>query len=249
MAENPVFPRRFDHRDRTKLTDAAYQELRSAIVELRFRPGDVLRESAIGRDPGISKTPVREALLKLEQDGLVELVPFRGAQVSGYDADDVKEIFDLRAILEGECARHAAAAADPALLTSLRANVADSRAAHAAGDIDRLVGFFDGFDGMLLLRLGNRRLSSFMSNLQAHMMRIGKLTTEIPGRIEASIEEHAAIVEAIDDGDPARAQSLMRAHIASVRDDQIAAISALVAVADGGPSAVAGPAAAVQSTG
>ena len=111
LAEDSVFSRRFDHRDRTKLTDAAYRELKSMIVELRFRLGDVLRESAIGRDLGISKTPAREALLKLEQNVLVEVVPFRGAQVSGYDADDAKKIFDLRAILEGECARHAAAAA------------------------------------------------------------------------------------------------------------------------------------------
>ena len=76
-----------------KLTDSAYEELKSAIVELRLPPGTILHESAIGKQLGVSKTPVREALLQLEQDGLVELVPFKGGRVVGYTQQDVREIF------------------------------------------------------------------------------------------------------------------------------------------------------------
>lgn len=224
MAEKSVFLHRFDYEDRTMLTDAAYGELKSAIIDQRFRPGDLLRESAIGRDLGISKTPVREALLKLEQDGLVRLVPFRGAQVSGYDADDVREIFELRAILQSECARHAAIEADEGVIAALRANVADSRVAHQADDLDAVVRLFDDFDDVLMSRLHNRRLQSIIANLQDHMKRIGKRTSEIPGRVYISIEQHEAIVDALASGDADLAQKAMRAHIESVLEDELKAM-------------------------
>jgi DNA-binding GntR family transcriptional regulator len=219
------FSRRFDYEDRTKLTDSVYDELRRAIIGLRFRPGDVLRESAIGRELGVSKTPVREAFLKLEHDGLVKLIPFRGAQVSGYDANDVREILGLRAILQGECVRQVATEGDQEMLEILRENVATSRKAAERGDVDRVISLLDEFDDILMSRIDNRRAVSLLDNLRDHMMRIGQLTSEIPGRTAKSIEEHAAIVDALETGDADVAGNAMRAHIESVLADEIEALA------------------------
>ncbi len=226
MTDQPVFSRRFDYEDRTKLADSAYEELKEAIVNVRFRPGDVLRESTVARQLGVSKTPVREALLKLEQEGLVELIPFKGAVVSGYSPEDVREVFEMRALLEGASARRVADSADPGVIGKLQENVSASQDAFEAGDLGTVVECFDAFDDMLFTQMANRRLRSLLENLQLHLRRIGKLSTEIPGRLESSIEQHREVVEALVASDPDAAEKLMRTHIESVLEDQIAYMTA-----------------------
>ncbi len=88
--------------------------------------------------------------------------------------------------------------------------------------IDSVIRLFDEFDLTLFSRLENRRLLSLVDNLQVHMKRIGKLTTEIPGRIETSLEQHARVVDALSRRDVEGAQAEMRAHIASVLDSEMA---------------------------
>jgi len=220
--EDTVFTRRFDNA--VKLTDSVYEEVKAAIVELKLRPGDMLREAPVAKQLGISKTPVREALLQLKQDGLVELVPYKGAMITGYDVDDVREIFELRAMIEAEAARYAALEGDPSLVAGLAENVSETEAAIARDDVDTVIRLFDEFDAALFSRLQNQRLQSLIENLQLHMKRIGKLTTEIPGRVETSLEQHARIVAALANGDADAAQREMRDHIASVLTDEIAHI-------------------------
>ena len=94
----PVFTARPDRR---KMTDWVTEELREAIIELRLRPGDPLREAALAEQLGVSKTPLREAFARLEQEGLVETTSFKGAVVTGYSERDLNEIYELRALLEG----------------------------------------------------------------------------------------------------------------------------------------------------
>ena len=81
-----------------------YEELKSAIVDLRLAPGDPLREAALAEQLGVSKTPIREALTRLEQEGLVETTSFKGAVVSGYSRQDLIEIYELRELLENAAA-------------------------------------------------------------------------------------------------------------------------------------------------
>ena len=103
----------------------------------------------------------------------------------------------------------------------LNANVEATRTAIADDDIEEVTKLFDEFDAALFSRLKNRRLQSLIENLQLHMKRIGKLTTEIPGRVDASVDQHARITKALADGDPLAAQKEMRDHIASVLEDEI----------------------------
>ena len=215
--------------DRQLVTDWVYEEIRGAIVDLRLEPGAPLREAAIATQLGVSKTPVREALGRLEQEGLVEATSFKGAVVTDYSERDLQEIYELRELLEGVAVRAAATEADDATLVALHDVIERSRAARDTDDLVLLAELLGRFDQIIFEQVENARIRNLIETLRAHLTRIGKLTEEIPGRVEASVEEHAAIVEAIARGDADEAERAMRVHIASVRGDQLAGMDANVA--------------------
>jgi DNA-binding GntR family transcriptional regulator len=215
----PVFTARPDRR---KMTDWVTEELREAIIELRLRPGDPLREAALAQQLGVSKTPLREAFARLEQEGLVETTSFKGAVVTGYSERDLNEIYELRALLEGAAARAAAERSTPETLGALSDLVVRSRELRESGDLGGLAGLLEEFDVLVYAQVSNERIGALIENLRAHLTRIGKLTESIPGRVEASVEEHAAIVDAMAAHDPDEAERLMRVHIGSVLADQLA---------------------------
>jgi DNA-binding GntR family transcriptional regulator len=225
--------------ERKTMTDAVYEQLKTAIVELRIPPGAPLREAEIAQGLSVSKTPVREALGRLEQDGLVTLNSFRSAVVTEYTARDLREIYELREIIEVAAARAAAESMSDKGLADLgriasecvRLNAGggpggESGAGGSAGDAPELVRLISEFDTVLYEEVTNRRIRAILENLAAHLTRIGRLTTEIPGRIDASVREHAQIYEAIERRDPENAARFMREHIRSVRDDQLRALPA-----------------------
>ena len=211
-----------ERHDRRKVTDWVYEEIRQAIIDLRLAPGDPLREAAIANQLGVSKTPIREALSRLEQEGLVETTSFKGAVVSGYSPRDLEDIYELRALLEGAAVRAVADEASDETREQLADLVTQSRASRDAGDVAALAGLLGTFDLIVYEQVTNRRIRALIDNLRAHLTRIGNLTEGIPGRVEASVEEHAAIVEAIMRHDADDAERLMRTHIASVLTDQLA---------------------------
>jgi DNA-binding GntR family transcriptional regulator len=215
----PVFTARPDRR---KMTDWVTEELRNAIVELRLRPGAPLREVALAEQLGVSKTPLREAFARLEQEGLVETTSFKGAVVTGYSERDLNEIYELRALLEGAAARSAAEGSTADISRALRDVVVRSRQLRDAGELEALAELHEQFDLIVYAQVTNERIVALIENLRAHLTRIGKLTVSIPGRVEASVEEHAAIVDAIAARDPDEAERLMRVHIGSVLSDQLA---------------------------
>ena len=219
-AADAVFSGRHDRR---KVTDWVYEEVRQAIIELRLKPGEPLREATMAEQLGVSKTPVREALARLEQEGLVETTSFKGAVVSGYSSEDLKEIYELRELLEGAAARAAATSASEETLTRLAALVAESRELHARDDLAGLAALLGAFDLLIYEQVANERIRALIENLKAHLARIGRLTEEIPGRVKASVQEHAAIVDAIAAHDADGAERSMRIHIRSVLSDQLEA--------------------------
>lgn len=221
--------------DRRKVTDWVYEEVRQAVIDLRLKPGEPLREATMAEQLGVSKTPVREALARLEQEGLVETTSFKGAVVSGYSSNDLQEIYELRELLEGAAVRAAATSASDETLTRLSALVAESRELHAKDDLAGLAALLGAFDLLIYEQVANERIRALIENLKAHLARIGRLTEEIPGRVKASVEEHAAIVEAIVAHDPDAAERSMRVHIRSVLSDQLEAAGAR-STAEGQPA-------------
>jgi DNA-binding GntR family transcriptional regulator len=213
--------------ERSQLKDQVYQELKQAIVDLRLEPGQPLREATLSAQLGVSKTPVREALVRLQEEGLVTIEPYRGATVSGYAYDDLVEIYELRELLEGACARSAAASMSAAAQADLQQIVKASAAALKSRKADRqgvLTQLFDDFDECLLRQMANGRIRGLLENLRCHVVRIGRLTVDIPGRLEQSVAQHAEIAEAIRRHDADASEAAMRRHVRSVREDQLSAL-------------------------
>jgi DNA-binding GntR family transcriptional regulator len=210
--------------ERRTTTDTVYEQLKTAIVELRIPPGEPLREADIAQGLSVSKTPVREALGRLEQDGLVELNSFRSAVVTAYTAHDLAEIYELREIIEVAAARSAAESMSEKGLADLGRVASECVRLDTDGGGPELIELISEFDTVLFEEVGNRRIRAILDNLAAHLTRIGLLTAEIPGRNSASVREHALIYEAIERRDPEAAERFMRQHIRSVRDDQLGAL-------------------------
>jgi GntR family transcriptional regulator, rspAB operon transcriptional repressor len=218
--------------DRRKVTDWVYEELKGAIVDLRLAPGEPLREATLAEQLGVSKTPIREALTRLEQEGLVETTSFKGAVVSSYSRQDLLEIYELRELLENAAARAAAESMSEPARARLGRIAAESRRLRGGGDRALLAALISEFDDVLFDQVRNSRIRALVENLRAHLTRIGHLTAGIPGRIDASVDEHERIVEAIAAHDPALAEQRMREHIRSVCQDQLRALGEAGAVLD-----------------
>jgi DNA-binding GntR family transcriptional regulator len=211
--------------DRRKVTDWVYEELKAAIVDLRLPPGDPLREATLAGQLGVSKTPIREALTRLEREGLVETTSFKGAAVTGYSRQDLIEIYELRELLEIAAVRAAAESMPEQDRSRLTRIAAESRKLKDGKDAGGLAARLTEFDDVIFAQVRNSRIRALVENLRAHLTRIGHLTAEIPGRIEASVDEHQKIVDAVEAHQPDLAERRMSEHIRSVRDDQLAALA------------------------
>ncbi len=211
---------------RAQLKDLAYERIKEAIVDLSLPPGSQLREASLAEQLGISKTPIREAFVRLEKDGLVETVPYRGAVVRDYTPSDLEEIFELRGLLEGHCAGLAASNMGDAGRKALKANLRDSKRALRAGDDRAVAEHLSAFDTIVQDQNTNLRVAELLEQLWCHVERIGLLSSTIPGRLKRSVEEHGRIIEAVIDGDAEVAERRMRTHIHSILVDQLKATEA-----------------------
>jgi DNA-binding GntR family transcriptional regulator len=205
-----------------QLKDSVYLQLRQEIVAAQLPPGYVLREAELSARFGVSKTPLREAFVRLEKDGFVQIAPYRSAVVAGYSRQDLREIYEVRELLEGSCAREAAVNIGTEDLAALSRVVRESAVASEAGDTEHLAALLDEFDVVLYAQSKNSRITAMLNNIRDHVTRIGRLTVAIPGRMETSVREHQGIYEAIVQRDGTRAETLMRQHILSVMADQLA---------------------------
>lgn len=208
-------------RDRAKTTDWVFAELKAAIIDLRLPPGEPLREGTLAESLGVSKTPIREALTRLELEGLVESTSFKGAAVSAYTHRDLIELYELRELLETLAVREAATRASADDLARLARLIAEGQRLRAEGAADELEHVIDEFDTFLYAQVSNSRVRALIDNLRAHLTRIGRLTTDIPGRLSTSVDEHAQIADAVLRRDPDQAAAALQRHIASVRTDQL----------------------------
>lgn len=199
--------------------DYAYLRLRQDIVTSEFPPGMAIREAMLVERYGVSKTPIREALVRLEKEGLVEVVKYRGARVMGYSARDVREIYEMRELLQGFCARLAARDISQSDEAELEHNIRRSRELLASDRIPALVEAFEQFDELLYRQASGHRANSAIHDLTAHLERLGALTVGVPGRLEHSVEQHSMIAAAIHRRDAEEAEATCRAHIRSVLDD------------------------------
>lgn len=212
--------------ERHSLTDRVYEALRGAIVARGLRPGTVVSEAALADRLGVSKTPVREALLRLQSIGLVEPDGSRGLRVVLPSLEAIGEAYDVRAVLEQGLARRAATVATP----EERAEISDlaARSLHCAEDGDVAQGFKSA-DRAFHRAVGAAAHSSRLARMGEDAAVLANVLRErdVPD-VQDAIQcggQHVEIAEAIGRSDPDAAARGAEAHVNAVRDMVVAAFA------------------------
>ena len=195
--------------------DAVYLALRSEITAGALAPGTPLREVALAGRFGVSRTPVREALRRLEQDRIVA-PGARGMAVRAVDPQEVVHVYDMRVLLEAEAAGQASRARDVADLLHLEGLLARDRALDDPDDATRSRTNLE-FHAVLWRATHNPVLVDLMERLTAHLVHAPHSTLSVDGRWEAALDEHRALVEAVRAQDGERARAVAAAHMDAAR--------------------------------
>jgi len=199
----------------------SYQPLREIVCEVLrdairggvLKPGEWLKENDLADELLVSRTPVREAIRKLEQEGYVVTVPRRGAYVASVSIRDINEIFEIRAALEAlACELAAERITDEEQERLERLLVAIGRAIEEH-DIERIVQTDIEFHELLYQAARNERLLVIIGNLREQLTRFRTISMSYPGRLKATLEEHRAIVDAIGAGDARYARKVGEKHM------------------------------------
>ncbi|WP_338826646.1 GntR family transcriptional regulator [Neomoorella thermoacetica] len=195
----------------------AYQALREAILTGRLEPGTRLVERKIARQLGVSRTPVREAIRKLELEGLVEHHPRRGVVVARMSTREAFEVYSIRAVLEGLAARLAAEHINPVQLLKLNEIVRAMEQACEEENEERLQELHQEFNETVWTAAESPRLHQMINNLADYIVGFTKVGYSVPGRVRAATREHRELVEALARGDGEKAEKLARQHIENSR--------------------------------
>ncbi|MFD7920085.1 GntR family transcriptional regulator [Streptomyces sp. NPDC059740] len=196
-----------------------HTELRARITSLRLPPGSPLSENELAAALDVSRTPVREALILLAEEGLVEVFPKLGSFVSRISVPAVLESQFVREAIEVAALRVAVERADDAALAALRDNLARQRAACADDDAQAFWELDEEFHRTLMEASGHRTLWRTVTTAKAHLDRARRLSLPLPQRLRDLTGEHTAVVDALADRDAPRAEETLRAHLQGVFDD------------------------------
>jgi DNA-binding GntR family transcriptional regulator len=195
------------------ISERAYAELRQRIVTARLEPGTVLREEELMRDLAIGRTPLREAVKRLALENLVVVQPRSGTYVTSVDAADIGHIAEVRAELEGQAAELAARRLDGtgrARGAALRERL---REPEAVGDADALIELDEAIHRFVWEGSGNPYLAETLERYFVLSLRVWYIVLDhVPG-LGAAVFDHARLLEAVLDGEPQRARTLMREHV------------------------------------
>lgn len=187
-----------------------YKKLREGIRFGEFKPGQRLREAELATELKVSRTPIREAIRRLASDGLVEVAPSRGVMIIELDKQQVRELYALRAVLEGAAARFAAQHATTDEVREMRALLKLIEKAKKSSDIAHFNRLFHTAIGEAA---HNRYLTQALSQLADSLALLPGTTFEAPGRTDEANQEHVAILDAIEARDAERAEDAARRHI------------------------------------
>lgn len=205
-------------RPRTYLADAVYTALRQAILDREFDPGEPLTEGDLSRRFKVSRTPVREALAKLERDHLVRVVPKKGAFVRTMSHDEIRDLYQVREVLEALATRLAGPHLERGELEDFEARFRElkARGPRAAYlDVRRLGEEFHRF---LLKRAENTTLIEVLEQMRERVRSVWTMSIVAPRRVPSLIREHLAIIDALKRTEFRHAERLMTQHIQRVRD-------------------------------
>lgn len=203
------------------LRQEVLEALRSAILANRIKPGSRLLEAEVANRMGVSRAPVREAIRQLEQEGLVEFFPHRGAVVIGLPEDEIDAIYELRALIEGRAIARACGTATAADLTRLEGLIVDMQGALRQRDIEEVAEIDLRFHGAIVELSGFSLLRHIWQSLDGLVRVRSYQALDRPGRaaqyfLSGSIASHSVLVDAIRARDPEQAAHAIRAHVLDV---------------------------------
>lgn len=204
--------------------EEVYLKLEEEILGGQLKRGDALTEMSVSARLGVSRTPVRAALHRLAEEGLVEISPNRGAVVVGVTVDDLIDTYKIRIRLEGLASAMAAARMTDEEKAELRESVELSEYYVAKGNTEKLKELDTAFHNIIYRASGNRMLSRILSELHRNIKTYRKLSMTVPGRVEKTAEEHREILNAILAGDGERADTLTRMHVERAMENMVEAM-------------------------
>lgn len=199
-------------------SDMVYKTLYKKITDGVFFPGERLMENALVKELGVSKTPVREALVKLVQDGLAERSTGQGVRVARVSSQDAEEIYDLREYLEGLAAKKAAGKITPDKSEKLSSFIRRFEKLIKKNDVREYARLDMEFHNLLADLSESPRVSKIMRRIYTQARLLLKTSLRLPGRgPEVSLTEHKRLVEAIVKGNPPLAERRAREHVEETR--------------------------------
>lgn len=198
---------------------AAYRQLREAILRGDLPMGARVNELELARAWQVSRTPIRDALRRLEAEGLVQALPGRGVMVPVLSLADLDELYELREVLESRAARRAAQRATPEFHARLNALIRAFGAALKREDHDAMLSLDLEIHAAVAEMSGNGRLDQVLRTVRGQIHAVRLRTFRVRGRAAKSLKEMARLVAAMRVRDGRRAEDAMREHIASLRAD------------------------------
>lgn len=211
------------------LREVVCETLRDAIRKGVLKPGERLMEIQLAEELGVSRTPVREAIRKLELEGYVIMMPRRGTYVANLSIRDVNEVFEIRTSLDSLASGLAAERITDEELERLQRLLVAIGGYIEANDMEKIVETDTEFHDLLYQASRNSRLVGIIFNLREQLTRFRSTSMSFPGRLKATLEEHRRIVEAIAQGDVQEAQAAAEYHMEKSEQTLLSSMEALKA--------------------
>lgn len=206
------------------LREIVFETIRNAIVQGDMKPGERLMEVQLANELGVSRTPVRESIRKLELEGLVKMIPRKGAYVTPMSLKDLREMMEIRGALEGLVARLAADNASAEQISDMRESNAGFEDAIRNGDLQGIINYDISFHETLYQSSGNERLRTMIHTLREQMLRMRVEYVHNVKNLQPLLDQHRPIIDSIEAHQPDEAARFAEEHIAVTEKDMIEVI-------------------------
>lgn len=202
--------------EKYSLRSQVFHTIREDILKGRYEENEELREATLGKEIGVSRTPVREALRQLELEGLVKIIPNRGAFVTGISKKDVQDIYMIRSVLEGLCVHMAAEHITEEKLEALDEILVLAEFHLNKGNMEQLTELDGRFHQILYEASESRILEHVLSDFHKYVQLARRNSVKTKSRAQKSLEEHKDILAALKEKDADQAEKLANIHILNV---------------------------------
>ncbi len=207
--------------DKYSLRGRVFNKLRDDILSGKYAEHEELKEVAIGEEMGVSRTPVREAFRQLELEGLIQIIPNKGAYVTGITEKDVKDIYMIRSRLEGLCARWATEHITEEQMDEMEENVYLAEFHAKKGHLEQLAELDNRFHDIMYEACDSKILEHELKAFHEYVLRVRKKTLANVNRGPKSNAEHKGIMEAIKAGDGELAEQLAHQHMINAYENMV----------------------------